>query len=437
MKHRRRERNTPKIEKTALVHIEKAIYGGAFLARLEGKATFVPLTLPGEQARIRIVDEKRSYAAAEPEEIVSSSPSRVQPRCPHFGLCGGCSYQHTTYVSQLALKEQILRETLQRAGVPAPEHIEVLAGDPWAYRNRIRLAFASGTRVGYRGRRSHDIFTIEECPITAPLLVKAALSAAEVLRTKKPSLEATELSLFCNAEERSLLASIFVRRGQPEGFDLFAAALSDKVPELAGVELLHHSLADGTAQQLARWGELSIGYRAAGFEYRVDHGAFFQVNRWLIDSLVQRVLSAHRGTLAWDLFAGVGLFARQLAESFKEVIAVESEPAAMQGLDQNLRGSNGRSVNADTLSFLRAQDPRLKPDLIVLDPPRAGLGSEITTLLGNLGAPSIVYVSCDPSTLARDLKALLSSGYSIASVVLADLFPETFHLETVITLQKA
>jgi 23S rRNA (uracil1939-C5)-methyltransferase len=437
MKRSRNERKSAKPDRTALVQIEKAIYGGAFLARLEGKATFIPLTLPGEQVRIRITEEKRSYAAAEPQEIVSPSPNRVQPPCPHFGVCGGCSYQHTTYESQLDLKQQILRETLQRSGVPAPEDIHVLAADPWAYRNRIRIAFDAGTRVGYRGRRSHDIIPIEKCPITAPLLVKATLSAADLLKTKQLSLEATELSLFCNAEEKSLLASIFVRRGQLRDFDMFAAALSESVPELAGVELVHLPLVDGTAQQLARWGDDSIRYRAAGFEYRVDHGAFFQVNRWLIDTLVQRVLSAHRGALAWDLFAGVGLFARQLAEKFSEVMAVESAPAAMQGLNQNLRGTNGRSVIADTLSFLRAQSRKLKPDLIVLDPPRAGLGQEITAILGNLAAPSIVYVSCDPSTLARDLKALLSTGYSIASVVLADLFPQTFHLETVVTLRKA
>ena len=127
--------------KTALVQIEKPTYGGAFLARLEGKAVFVPLTLPGEQARIRIIEDKRSYANAEPEKIVSLSPDRVQAGCPHFGICGGCSYQHTTYETQLGLKQQILRETLQRGGVPPPQEIDVLAASPWGYRNRIRLAF--------------------------------------------------------------------------------------------------------------------------------------------------------------------------------------------------------------------------------------------------------------------------------------------------------
>ena len=436
MKRHRPDRTTPKPAKTALVQIEKPIYGGAFLARLEGKATFVPLTLPCEQARIRIMEDKRSYATAEPEEIVSPSKDRVQPRCPHFGFCGGCSYQHGSYEAQLDLKTQILLETFQRAGVPHPEQIGVLAGEPWGYRNRIRLAFVADGRVGYRGRRSHDIIAIKECPIAAPLLARAALNATEILRERKPAMKPAEISLFCDAKENALLASISIRGTTIEGFENFSAAWKDVVPELAGVECVYQPLEDQSAKQLAHWGNHSILYCAAGFDYRVDHGSFFQVNRWLIDSLVQRVIADHYGALAWDLFAGVGLFARQLTSHFEEVIAVESAPAAAQALTQNLRGTTGRSVASDTLSFLKGHPTTKIPDLIVLDPPRAGLGPEITAALAVIAAPSVVYVSCDPSTLARDLKTLLASGYAIASVTLADLFPQTFHLETVVTLQK-
>ena len=437
MKRRRHQPVTPKATKTAVVEIEKPIYGGAFLARLEGKATFVPLTLPGEQARIRIVEDKRSYATAETEEIVAASADRVEPRCPHFGVCGGCSYQHANYESQLGLKQQILRETLQRAGVEAPKEIEVLAGEPWAYRNRIRVAFDASGRVGYRGRRSHDIVAIKECPIAAPLLVTAALEAADILRRLKGTIRPTEMSLFCDAEERALLASIYVNGPAAKGFDEFASAWKEKVPELAGAECVEERSADGDSKQLARWGAESTVYRTGGFEYRVDHGSFFQVNRWLMDRLVQRVIGDRRGALAWDLYAGVGLFARQLAGRFKEVMAVESAPAAKLGLGQNLLGTNGRSVTTDTLSFLIAQDGAAKPDLIVMDPPRAGLGPDISGLLGKIEAPAFVYVSCDPSTLARDLKVLIASGYAIGSVALADLFPQTFHLETVVTLHKS
>ena len=437
MKPRRTQPVPPKPAKTALVQIEKPIYGGAFLARLEGKATFVPLTLPGEQARIRIIEDKRSYATAELDEISSPSPIRVQPRCPHFGVCGGCSYQHADYETQLALKQEILRETLLRTGVQPPDQIEVLAGEPWAYRNRIRLAFDAAGYIGYRGRRSHDVIHIEECPIAASLLVRAALLAAEILRNSWPGFRPTEMSLFCDVEESALLVSINVSSFSSHSFDEFITSLKDQVPELAGAECIQQISIDQPSKQLACWGNDSIAYRAAGFDYRVDHGAFFQVNRWLIDALVHRVVGDRGGTLAWDLFAGVGLFARQLAAHFDEVVAVESAPVATQALTQNLRGTNSRSVTVDTLSFLKAKRPAATPDLVVVDPPRAGLGPEITSLLNKIDAPTLVYVSCDPSTLARDLKALIASGYSFGCVTLADLFPQTFHLETVVTLQKS
>ncbi|MBS1805323.1 MAG: 23S rRNA (uracil(1939)-C(5))-methyltransferase RlmD [Acidobacteria bacterium] len=436
MRQRRPQSAPPKSAKTALVQIEKPIYGGAFLARNDGKATFVPMVLPGEQARVRITQDKKSYAIAEPEEILLASPSRVQARCPHFGICGGCSYQHAGYETQLSLKEQILRETLQRAGVKPPEQIEVLSGDPWGYRNRIRLAFDAAGRAGYRSRGSHDIISIKECPISAPLLVKAAFSASEILRSSKVTFQPLELSLFCNAEEDSLIASVFVNGTSTAGFDRFAAAWKESVPELAGVECVQQPVADEAPKQLAKWGRSSINYHATGFDYRVDHGAFFQVNRRLIDAFVRRVIADHQGNLAWDLYAGVGLFARQLAKHFSEVVAVESAPMAREALSENLQGTTGRSVTTDTLSFLNEQRSGAKPELIVLDPPRAGLGSEITSLLGKIAAPSVAYVSCDPSTLARDLREVIPSGYSIASVALVDLFPQTFHLETVVTLQK-
>ena len=194
---------------------------------------------------------------------------------------------------------------------------------------------------------------------------------------------------------------------------------------------------------VAKWGATSLIYPAAGFDYRVDHGAFFQVNRWLVDALVKSVTANLKGQLAWDLFAGVGLFARALTAGFTRVVAVESAPSATQALAANLKGTRGIPVRATTLDFLRRErDPDgarpglTVPDLIVVDPPRAGLGPEITTLLSQIAAPALVYVSCDPATLARDLRALLAGGYQIESITLADLFPQTFHLETVVHLRR-
>ena len=418
-----------------LVHIEKPIYGGAFLARVEGKAVFVPLALPGEEVRARVVEEKRGYATAEAEEIVLAAPERVAPMCRHFGVCGGCQYQHANYAAQIEYKKAILRETLERGGVKAPEEMDVAAAQPWGYRNRIRVALDGDGRVGYRGRRSHAVIPIAECPIAAPVLVRAALAAAEIARGGAKRLRVDELRLFCDAEEKTLLASAVTANGS-HGFEEFAKAMAARIPELKGAELLVAGGRGQAERKVTQWGAEFLNYRAAGFEYRVDQGAFFQVNRRLVDELVERVTGEVRGGVAWDLFAGVGLFARQLAKNFERVIAVEAAPAAMAALEHNLAGTSAKAVKAATLEFLRHATRSEPPDLIVVDPPRTGLGAETTALLGEIAAPAVVYVSCDPATLARDLRALLGAGYEIKQVSLADLFPQTFHLETVVRLRR-
>jgi 23S rRNA (uracil1939-C5)-methyltransferase len=435
---------TPRIQSAAivtaepqLVEIEKPIYGGAFLARVEGKAIFVPLTLPGEQVRVRIMQSKSGYATAEAEEIVRAAPERIAPACPHFGTCGGCHYQHANYATQLAFKQNILRETLERGGIVALQQIEVLSGEPWAYRNRIRLAFDAAGNPGYRGRRSHAVVPISECPIAAPLLVKAAQAFAQVARQFAPALRPTEIALFCNPDETELLASIFTASAKKIRFDEFAQALHQLIPALQGAELVLEGRANQPPRAVAQWGATSLAYHAASFDYRVDRGAFFQVNRWLVDALVERVTAPHQGALAWDLFAGVGLFARQLTARFSRIVAVESAPASTQALTANLKGTGGIPVRATTLDFLRRSHKDGRPDLIVVDPPRTGLGAETTNLLAEIAAPALAYVSCDPATLARDLRALIASGYSIQSITLADLFPQTFHLETVVQLRRA
>jgi 23S rRNA (uracil1939-C5)-methyltransferase len=417
-----------------LVKIEKPIYGGASLARVEGKAVFVPLALPGEEARVRIVEEKRGYSTAEVEEIVACVPERVAPNCKHFGACGGCQYQHADYKAQLEMKQAILRETLERGGVRAPDELAVLAGEPWAYRNRIRVAFDAEGRPGYRGRRSHAVVAIEECPIAAPALVQAAFSAAELFRKFAVPSRPSELLLFCDAAENSMLAGVFTNGAARVPLIDYFDALFSQISSLRGVELVE--VHQGQSKTIARRGAESIAYRAAGFDYRVDHGAFFQVNRWLVDPLVDCVTNGLSGRLAWDLFAGVGLFAWKLAERFERVVAVESAPAAIAALKENLAGTQATTMKATTLEFLRAAARAERPDVIVVDPPRTGLGPETTELLGRIAAPELVYVSCDPATLARDLRELVGAGYRIERVTLADLFPQTFHLETVVRLRR-
>lgn len=420
-----------------VVTLEKPIYGGDFLARVDGKAVFVPLTLPGEQARVRVVEDKRAFARAEVESIVHAAPERMEPACPHFGACGGCHYQHARYESQLGFKQAILQETLARAGVAAPAEISVLAAEPWGYRNRIRLAFDAHGNLGYRGRRSHAVVALRECPIAAPLLLRAAFAIQKLLPTFAPAARPSELILFCNGDESSLLVSLVFPRKERISADALAAAMREEIPQLAGLELLTEAQRNQPARRFAHSGSSSQLYHAAGFDYRVDQGAFFQVNRWLLDAFVDRVCSNRSGALAWDLFAGVGLFSRPLATSFSRVVAVESAPAATAALAHNLRGLAATAEAVDVLAFLRRNRKGERPDLIVLDPPRTGLGAEITRLLAEIAAPRIVYVSCDPATLARDLRALVDGGYAIESLTLADLFPQTFHLETVAELRRA
>jgi 23S rRNA (uracil1939-C5)-methyltransferase len=219
-------------------------------------------------------------------------------------------------------------------------------------------------------------------------------------------------------------------------FDRFCGVLSERIPALRGAELLIEDRTRHESQTKDRWGALSLAYRAGKIDYRVDHGAFFQVNRWLVDELLDRVAAGHTGGLAWDLFAGVGLFSRRLAADFERVVAVESASTATAALKQNLSGTTGEAVQAETLAFLRTQNRARRPDLIVVDPPRSGLGREITAQLVDISSPRLVYVSCDPATLARDLRGLIDSGYAIQSMTLADLFPQTFHLETVVHLKR-
>jgi 23S rRNA (uracil1939-C5)-methyltransferase len=426
------------------VVLEKPVYGGDCLARdisaggKAGKTIFIPLTLPGETVTAHVTEEKRGFAKAELDEILTASPSRVAPPCPHFGACGGCHYQHADYAMQLAMKLQILRETLARAGVATPLQWGVDAGNPWGYRNRIRVAFTPEGGFGYRSRRSHSIVPIDECPITGPKLFQIAKQIAKFIAENLGAITISELELFSNCDETQILLTLDCEPASADGAQLWLAELQAALPpQVAGLRL---QLSGGSpySRVLANAGETQLTYFAAGFAYRVDHGAFFQVNRWLIDSFVSLVTANRSGEIAWDLFAGVGLFARPLTANFAQVLAVESAPASFAALRHNLEATAGRAVSSTTLDFLRRnreqREPR--PDLIVLDPPRAGLGEETTSLLNAIHAPEMVYVSCDPATLARDLRALTQERYRIEKITLVDMFPQTFHMETVVDLRR-
>jgi 23S rRNA (uracil1939-C5)-methyltransferase len=420
-----------------LVRIEKPVYGGSFLARVDGKAIFVPLTIPGEQVQLRITEDKHSYAKAEVEKLIESAPQRMPPLCPHFGFCGGCQYQHATYEAQLDWKQAILRETLERAGIRVDCKIHVLAADPWHYRNRIRLTLDSSGKPGYRSRHSHEVVPVDQCAIAAPLLMRTATTLAEEFRRCGGPGRGVEFTLFCNKTETELLAEVATPRTVRFPLAELARTVAKGIPELRGLQLVLNMPGATKPRTLDQWGSNALTYHAGGSAYHVVQGAFFQVNRWLLDPLVQAVTQQSSGDLAWDLYAGVGLFALPLTHSFKQVVAVESSATSLASLRKNLRGTCGKAIHADTLEFLRQNRRDSQPDLIVLDPPRNGLGPEATSILGAVAAPSLLYVSCDPATMARDLKALVASGYGVIAITMIDLFPQTMHLETLIHLRRS
>jgi 23S rRNA (uracil1939-C5)-methyltransferase len=420
------------------LRIEKPIYGGAGLARHDGKAIFVPFTLPGELVEARITQDHGSYASAELESILEAAPHRAQPPCPYFGECGGCHYQHAEYRQQIEIKSQILRETLERAGIKEMPEIIPMYGEPLGYRNRVRLHIDRTTSaLCYKQRASHRNLTVDVCPIAAPVLedaLKAIQSAAQEWQLGR---HFQEIELFTSSEQDSVLLTLWAQSDSK-----FATAklrslwpdLQTNVRALKGAALFSAEQGKHKSQLLAQTGEPSLIYSAAGREYSVSIGSFFQINRFLIDPLVELVTNSISGTLAWDLYAGVGLFAGALASHFDQVVAVESAGSSVRDLRHNLQGKPHRIVASSTLDFLHRAGKEQTPDLVIVDPPRAGLGKEVTALLASIRPAHITYVSCDPATLSRDLKSLLDSGYHLSSMRMVDLFPQTFHLESVATL---
>lgn len=422
------------------LRIEKAIYGGAGLARAEGKAVFVPFTLPGEMVEARVTEDKRSYSTAELEAVTEASEARVVAPCPYFGACGGCHYQHAKYAAQVEMKTAILRETLERARVKEIPEIAAVTAEPFGYRNRVRLHVEGNPfRLCYKRRNSHANLPVDTCPIAAPALQRAM----EALNREGGKLGlgewAREIELFVNADESTMLMAIWTERqadGAEPGLARLWAWSREVVPEIAGVGVFALERERRAARMLAQAGEESLGYRVGGREYRVSAASFFQANRFLIGQLVELVTAGESGGAAWDLYAGAGLFSLPLAETFAEVTAVETGASAVRDLRENLRRAGStkhRVVAAETVTFLRQAAERRAdaPGLVVVDPPRDGLGGAVTTLLGKIRPRRITYVSCDPATLSRDVAALLESGYRLARIHLVDLFPQTFHLESV------
>jgi 23S rRNA (uracil1939-C5)-methyltransferase len=415
--------------------IEKMIYGGDGLSRLPtGKAAFLPFVLPGEEVEATVAEEKSGFARATATEILEPSANRTVPACPYFGSCGGCHYQHADYFGQLEIKRSVLRETLRRtAKLDWQTEIVTHAAEPWNYRNRTRIKVRGGAdfSVGYYRLASHDLLAVEQCPISSPAINRALAQLWQMGKAQHVPGGVEEIEFFANHDDSRLLVEIFGKADAPIRWR-FLKDLQAAIPELHGAGFF--SPASGGPKLTEKIGETFLVYKAGDKSFRVSLGSFFQTNRHLVGDLAKTVAGDSHGKMALDLYAGAGLFANHLAACFERVVAVEASSESAGDLETNAE-KNVSGVQSTAEQFLK-KSTKLRPDLVVIDPPRAGLGDRVTKLLAALQAPEIVYLSCDPATLSRDLVVLVQSGYRVEEVHLFDLFPQTFHVESMVRLAR-
>jgi 23S rRNA (uracil1939-C5)-methyltransferase len=436
------------------VKIEKLVYGGEGLAHDSNATVFVPFVLPGEEVEFEVAERKKKFVRGRLQRVLVPSPERIQPNCPYFGVCGGCNYQYLPYDAQLRFKEGILRETLRRLGhLDWQQSITLHPSPPWAYRNRaqwkirslsennapLRELPANGAQlaIGYFRARTSSLCAVEACPILSPELEAALSSLREALAGGTLPEGLREIEAFADPESHKLLlnatCSSLGKVAKTLADELFA-----RLPNAASI-----LLQDATGQHLQLHGPGFLQYRALERQFRVGHLSFFQVNRFLLEELARAVAkAAGSGELAFDLYAGVGLFTLCLAETFSRVVAVEADPAAARDLEANAAAAGKQLVarNSTAEAFLAAwamKERTSVPAAVVVDPPRAGLEPQALSQLISFAAPRIVYVSCDPATLARDLAQLCAKMYKVQEIHLFDMFPQTYHIETLVHLERA
>ncbi len=388
--------------------VEKLVYGGDGLARLDGRVVLAPYVLPGERIRARAEREKPGLVRARALEVLEPAAERVPAPCPVFTRCGGCHYQHAPYEYQLALKRTILAEELRRLGkIEPPAEIAVVAGEPWGYRNRAQLHTERG-RLGYWEARSHKLCAIDQCPIASPKVNETIRALSAMLRDRRWPRFLRSLEIF--TDEHQVQLSV-IETDQPVARRFFDWC-AETIP----------GLVEGALDYRGRW--------------RVSGNSFFQVNRFLVDRLVETAVECAAGETALDLYAGVGLFSLALAGSFRQVTAVESGTAAVRDLRFNAERAALANVSAEQRTVEEYLEKLERaPDFVLLDPPRAGLGKAVVRRLAELRPRQVTIVACDPATLARDLAGLTAAGYGVERMTLVDLFPQTYHLETVVRLR--
>ena len=440
----RRDRNrSPLPRDPQLVTVDGFTHGGEGVARLQGKAVFVPGALPDEVVRVQVEDDRARWARARLLEVVEASPDRVAPPCPYVPDCGGCDLQHASPAAQRALKTRVVREQLTRlGGVEDPPVLDCRAvGPELGYRAQARLHAAPDGRLGFHRAASNDVVPIDRCLVLG--------DGAQQVREE--------------IGDRTGASEVRVRRFTPEGRGAAVLTPGPGPLELPGgdVDLL---LAQPDGSTVAMRGDGDLEVEVDGLRFQVPALSFFQPGVPAAEALLREVVAAAgpiEGALVWDLYAGVGLLSLGLARAGAEVLAVEGDPAAVVAARRNaelnglpldgrdeavgtflrraVRGSTagddtaarpGAGGAADAGAGPRPLDP---PDVVVLDPPRTGAGEQIIADLVALRPAAIVYVACDVAALARDTRHLASGGYGLRRAAPLDLFPMTHHVEVVAT----
>lgn len=413
----------PRQSSTSSITLEKLTYGGDAMGRLEdGRAVFVPFGLPGERVRVRLTEEKRGFARGELVEVLEASPQRIVPRCKHFGVCGGCHYQNLPYEEQLKAKREILTDQLVRIGKieNPPVQATVASPSPWNYRNHVQFHLTEDGKLGYIRADVPMVFPISECHLPEG-----------PINSLWPRLE---------FEPDPSIERVSIRAGKDEDLMLILESDSPEPPELeieAGISVAH--VFEENAVVIA--GNDHIVISVLGRDFRVSAASFFQVNTAMAEKMVSHLITnvpvSPTSTLL-DVYCGAGLFSAFLAPKCERVIGIESSLSACEDFSFNLD-------EFDNVELYEGLAEEILPDLgshvtrvtcAIVDPPRAGLEKRVVDGLLKLDPEMIAYVSCDPSTLARDAARLIHGGYRLRDVTPFDLFPQTFHIESISLFER-
>ncbi|MGD2026506.1 MAG: class I SAM-dependent RNA methyltransferase [Anaerolineales bacterium] len=405
-------------KKEVQVRLEKWAYGGEALGRLpDGRAVFVPFVIPGELVRIRLVEEKRGFARAELVEVIEPAPERISPRCKHFAACGGCHYQHLPYERQLAAKMEVFRDTLLRIGKMDAEKLDPLlkpvvpSPAPWNYRNHVQFHLNPEGQLGYLAPRSDEVVPIEECH-----LPEDALNQIWPQLDMDPVPSLTRVGLRSGVDDEMLILETADDGGLEFSLDMSLKAVQ------VGPDSLH-ILSDSDALEM----------EVLDYTYQVSAGSFFQVNTSMAAAMVEHLLGylpLRKDSIVLDVYCGVGLFSGFIAPEVGRLIGIEENHLAVDDFVVNLDVYNNVEVYEAPAETVMPE-LEISPDIILVDPPRAGLALPVLDAISAMKPKHLAYVSCDPSTLARDAKRLQAAGFILEQVTPFDLFPQTYHIESI------